>query len=344
MSNTVDAGEVYRMPYEGSETSTREAESTLFDLLAPEFDEGTPVEESGSEAEEGDEPDAVEPDEAEEPDGADEADEPDPDEEGEPVEEGEVQTFKVKVDGEEQEVTLDELLRGYSRTADYTRKTQATAEQRKALDAEVAQTRDARSRYTQLITALEQTLEGTEAPKVDWDRLRRENPAEFAAQWAEHQQRDANLQAVRAERARLEEEVQTERQRQLTALLEDERTKLVEAIPEWKEPETAAKEKKALADYAKHAFGFNDQELAQVVDHRVMLLLRKAHQFDQMAVGSQKQLEQKKKAAKVLQPGPRDANPRVARRTAEARKSMDRLAKTGRVQDAAAAFMDLLDD
>ena len=45
------------------------------------------------------------------------------------------QTFRVKVDGEEVEVPLDELLKGYSRTADYTRKTQAIAEARKQAEA-----------------------------------------------------------------------------------------------------------------------------------------------------------------------------------------------------------------
>ena len=41
------------------------------------------------------------------------------------------QTFRVKIGGEEVEVPLDELLKGYSHTADYTRKTQAIAEARK---------------------------------------------------------------------------------------------------------------------------------------------------------------------------------------------------------------------
>lgn len=44
-------------------------------------------------------------------------------------------TYKVKVDGEELEVGLDELLNGYSRTADYTRKTQALAEERERFTA-----------------------------------------------------------------------------------------------------------------------------------------------------------------------------------------------------------------
>lgn len=45
------------------------------------------------------------------------------------------QTFKVKVDGEELEVTLDEALKGYQRQADYTRKTQELASQRQQAEA-----------------------------------------------------------------------------------------------------------------------------------------------------------------------------------------------------------------
>jgi hypothetical protein len=42
--------------------------------------------------------------------------------------------FKVKVDGEELEVSLDELLAGYQRQSDYTRKTQALAKEREQLN------------------------------------------------------------------------------------------------------------------------------------------------------------------------------------------------------------------
>lgn len=45
----------------------------------------------------------------------------------------EPETFIVKVNGQEQEVTLDELLHGYMRNQDYTRKTQALAEERRNL-------------------------------------------------------------------------------------------------------------------------------------------------------------------------------------------------------------------
>lgn len=52
------------------------------------------------------------------------------DPQGQPTE---PETFVVKVNGQEQEVTLDELLHGYMRNQDYTRKTQALAEERRNL-------------------------------------------------------------------------------------------------------------------------------------------------------------------------------------------------------------------
>jgi hypothetical protein len=48
-------------------------------------------------------------------------------------EEDELPKYKVKVNGEEMEVPLDELLKGYMRQADYTNKTKELAEQRKTL-------------------------------------------------------------------------------------------------------------------------------------------------------------------------------------------------------------------
>lgn len=47
--------------------------------------------------------------------------------------------YKVKVDGQEVEVTQEELLRGYMRQSDYTRKTQQLAEQRQQIEQLYAQ-------------------------------------------------------------------------------------------------------------------------------------------------------------------------------------------------------------
>jgi len=60
--------------------------------------------------------------------------------------------YRVKVNGEELEVSLDELLNGYSRTADYQKKTQSLAEQRKAVEAERVKIDEAAKTYLRTTT------------------------------------------------------------------------------------------------------------------------------------------------------------------------------------------------
>ena len=59
----------------------------------------------------------------------------------------EPQTYTVKVDGKDVEVTLEELMNGYSRQADYTRKSQVLAEQRQKAQEELEATQQERQRY-----------------------------------------------------------------------------------------------------------------------------------------------------------------------------------------------------
>lgn len=51
-----------------------------------------------------------------------------------PVQPPQPQTFTVKVDGVDRQVTLEELQRGYMMQADYTKKTQALADERRVLE------------------------------------------------------------------------------------------------------------------------------------------------------------------------------------------------------------------
>ena len=89
----------------------------------------------------------------------DDAEQSDPDEEDDTEEVIEQElpddlTIKVKLDGEETEVTLDELRKGYSRYSDYTRKTQALAEERKSFQGEAEAIRMERAQYAELLPAL----------------------------------------------------------------------------------------------------------------------------------------------------------------------------------------------
>ena len=103
-------------------------------------------------------------------------------EDGDSEEEQQPQVFTVKVDGKEVEVTLDELQKGYSRTQDYTRKTQQIAEVRKQTEAELQAVRAEREQYAQLLSALEAQVQQATQPNIDWDRLYQEDPIEWVRQ------------------------------------------------------------------------------------------------------------------------------------------------------------------
>jgi len=251
-------------------------------------------------------------------------------------EEEQPQVYTVKVDGKEIEVTLDELQKGYSRTQDYTRKTQQVAETRKAVEAEAQAIRAEREQYAQLLGALKQQLETTEAP-VDMDRLRDEDPIEWVRQSEIRRQKQEKLAAIQSEQQRLSELAQQQRAQELQAHLASQQEALLQAVPEWKDSKKAQAEKALLVEFGKK-IGFSEEELKNVYDHRAVIALRKAALYDQM-------MSKRGQIKPVVNNGPRPAKPSAAGRvsqTTESTRAKQRLAKSGRVNDAASAIELLL--
>ena len=89
------------------------------------------------------------------------------------------QTFTVKVDGQEVEVTQDELINGYSRQQDYTRKTQELAQQRKTIEQQQAELAQRDAIYSQLLPKMEAQLKGELANEPDWNALYEDDPVGY---------------------------------------------------------------------------------------------------------------------------------------------------------------------
>ena len=319
-------------------TNLADAASAISAMLAPEegqaqVDETQPAEESeedstaaASEEDDSGVEDAPDEETSEEQSG----------EEEESEEQEQPQTFTVKVDGKEVAVTLDELQKGYSRTQDYTRKTQQIAEVRKQVEAETQAVRAERGQYAQLLGALQAQLQASE-PQVDLDRLYNEDPIEWVRQKEVLRERQEKAYAIQAEQQRLYQLSQQEQQQSMQQHLESQKDALLAALPEWKDPKKAKLEKAMLIESAKSA-GFSDEDLKSVYDHRLVLLLRKAALFDQM-------VSKRQGIKPVVNNGPRPAKPGAAGRvsaTSEATRAKQRLEKTGRIDDAADAIYKLL--
>ena len=247
------------------------------------------------------------------------------------------QTFTVKVDGTEVTVTLDELQKGYSRTQDYTRKTQQIAEIRRQVESEAEAIRAERSQYAQLLGALESQVQQAAQPNIDWDRLYQEDPIEWVRQKETVRENQAKSQAIQFEQQRLMQISQQEQAQQMQSFLAQQQDELLKVLPDWKDPNKAKKEKELLIDFGQKA-GFSTDELKNIFDHRVVNVLRKAALYEQM-------MSKRQNIKPVTNNGPRPAKPGAAGRvstTSEATRAKQRLAKSGRVQDAASAIELLL--
>jgi hypothetical protein len=339
------------LPWEKKATDEVTAETSLNALAASLFEDEASPEETPEVANESE---AEEPEEGEPaaPEAADDGSEEAQSEEGEEPEEGEESedehgedpVYEVKVAGQSQKVPLSELLKGYSRTEDYTRKTQALATERKAFEQESAQTRELRTQYQNDLALLTQALERQAEQEPDWQALRDRNPTEFAVKWAEKQQRDEQLAVLQSQQATLQQAELAELQQVQQARLFEEHTKLVEAIPEWRDEAKASAGKQALREYAQQTYGFSDDDLATVADHRVLVMLRKAMLFDQQLANGQNVVREKKASA-VLKPGV--AAPQKSRRQRDSEKELQRarqdLRTTGREDAAARVFRQFID-
>ena len=311
-------GETQNAPNE--EATTPEADEA--EVLASETTDETP-----SDAPEGEDEGAVEEEataEEEEPQQTDPLD----------------QIVTVKVDGKEQEVTLREALNGYSRTADYSRKTMELAEQRKAMQAEFQAVQEERQQYAQLLTALSQQLQAQQPQEPDWERLYNEDPLEYVRQKDLYRERQEKLVAAQIEMQRVTQVQEQEAKRALADYVNAEKAKLFEVIPQWKNEEVYLAERGKLREYG-NQLGFSDEELSQAYDHRAVTALYKAMKYDQMMANKPKPAAAQPGAPKAA-PAGGQTNVVPKRAATEVTRAKQRLAKSGRVQDAASIFETLL--
>lgn len=252
-------------------------------------------------------------------------------------------TVKVKVDGQEMEVTLSELRNGYSRTADYTRKATALAEQRKAFESEAEAIRAERAQYAQMLPILQQQIQQQNAAEPDWDNLYDEDPIE-AARLERHwrrtkEEQTQRLVAIQAEQQRLAAEEAKQRTMHTQAVIEAERSRLPEVIPEWKDQGTMMKEAQELREWAT-SNGLTEQDINSLTQAAHIALVRKAMLYDKGARNVAKAKQPVKQKARVVRPG--SGNTSAKPGSVDVKRASKRLAQTGRISDAAALLDKLI--
>jgi hypothetical protein len=242
--------------------------------------------------------------------------------------------YKVKASGEEVEVELDELIKGYQQGADYTKKSQALAEQRKAFEAErnhLEYVKQERQAYAQKLQALDSFL-SQQDQGVNLEYLKETDPIGYAVAVADQNQREKQLAVVRNEQQRLAQQQQSEHHASLQNHLRQESEKLTSLIPELATAQGDAV-RKQIRDYAK-SVGWSDQELGQLYDSRAVVTLYNGMKYAQLQK-SKPEVNKKLQAAPKMMRSGTSAPPT---KSSGDKQAMQRLRETGKVSDAAKAF------
>lgn len=253
--------------------------------------------------------------------------------------EGEPQTFTVKIDGKEVEVSLDELKNGYQRQSDYTKKTMEAAEQRKAADAETQRAQQERIEYNSKLERMAVQLEGVleQQSQIDWAALIESDPVEYLKQQQLFQQRQALYQQNMQERQQLAQQFQNEQAQAHQSYLAQQQEDLLAKLPDWKDDAKAAAEKTAISKFLQEQ-GFEAEDISSIADHRHVLIARKAMLYDQLMANAKLQAKKVQEAPqRVVKPGVTSNGTPDGRSTAAKRHE-----KNGTVETGAAVFAQFL--
>ena len=244
-------------------------------------------------------------------------------------------SYTVKVDGSEMEVTLDELLRGYQREADYTRKTSELSLERSRHNDMMQQSQSEinqkLSKLTELTSAAQQELQN-EYSNIDFEKLYEDDPVEAARLEHKMRKRAENLQQI-------QRETQENQMNEFQRYIQEQQAKVATLIPEFADPAKASRMKSDMRTYLTK-LGYNDKEIASVYDSRQVMLIKDAMAFDKLKKSNVRVTKKVAKAPKVLKPGV--AKTKAEQASKQRRDKLNRLKKTGGVRDAARVFRDYL--
>ncbi len=215
----------------------------------------------------------------------------------------------IKVDGEPAQATISDLVKSYQigEAADR-RLEEAKVKAKSITDDAAKQSEDISANYAvaaRLIERLEAEL-NKDIEAIDWDNLRDDDTAEYAAKKADVAERHASIEAAKQEAregfAGTVKQAVDKTTAGLSEIRAAEGKKLFEKLPDWQDDQKRKDGMSALVGYLKKD-GFEDKDLANVLDNRLLVHAHQARLYDEAQAKGAKQKKRVDKAPKTMKPG-----------------------------------------
>ena len=239
--------------------------------------------------------------------------------------------LKLKVNGEEVEKPLDEVVALAQQGLDYTQKTQQVAEQRKELETYAEQIKAQEQAFQQQmqlnnvliedvakITALDQQL--NQYSNVNWQELSDNDFVEAQKHFFTYNQLQQERSALVSQFEAKKQQIASQQAQLMADRVAKGKEVLAKEIPGWSQETT-----QQLVTVGKE-YGFSDAELNSIVDPRHVKVLHDAMQWRKLQQNST--VKKKVSSAKpVVRPGAKDTK---AEANSNVRNLREQLRKTGK--------------
>jgi len=248
-------------------------------------------------------------------------------------EEQPVQNVKLKVNGEEIEKPLDEVVALAQQGLDYTKKTQEVAEQRKAVEALQQELNMATQQFQQQqqlnnlliedvakVTALDQQL--AQYQNVDWQKLSDSDFVEAQKLFFEYNQLQQERSNAVSQFETKRQEALNKQQQMIAAQVAKGKEQLAKEIPNWS-PQTTQE----IIEHSKN-YGFTDGELNSIVDPRHVRVLHDAMQWQKLKSKNSVTKKKVASAKPVVKPGSKDPKKVVNSNATKLREQLRRSGKS----------------
>jgi hypothetical protein len=201
-------------------------------------------------------------------------------------EDGDINGVNVKVDGETSTIGIKDLIAGYQTNKSVTQRSQALAEEKKIFDGQKEQMEQVYASKLTSVDALTKHFEKqliSEYDTVDWEKLRVEDPAEYAAAKQDFSAKAGELQkiqdAIKIDQDQHSVEFNESRAESANAYKQKQFEIMIENNPEWADKEKLNASKQLFESFVLDQYGFEAQEFDSVFDARLIELIKDAKMY-----------------------------------------------------------------
>jgi len=183
----------------------------------------------------------------------------------------------------------------------------------------------------------QQTAKLQDFDKVDWETMKEEDPYQYMLKKDEYRDAQERVNNAAQQQVLIQQEQQAASNQARGQFVQQEYARLVAALPEWNDKDSTIK--KDIQEYAT-SVGFRPEEINQLADHRSVLVIKKAMEFDKLTKKVAPKKKAVKKVPKVQKAGRGTSKEETAAEALKVKRT--RLRKSGKQDDAASLFYDML--